>query len=191
MEETSVNDLKSVAEEMLEMSDNELMENLPTLTPKLKGKVKEIMNAMPDLPRRIVKKMDETNVKKMANEAPKAVDAFTEILWEGIAAVAEKNEEFKKALKNVGNIKLNYEADDSPMCGHEEINNAKITGGPGKLNSVDITVRGNTDVLVKLVTGGLDPVKGLMMRKFKLEGPLALGMKLTGAMKAMADALKA
>jgi putative sterol carrier protein len=173
------------------MSDEELMKNLPTLAPKLKGKVKDLMNLMPDLPRRIVNKMDQTNVKKMANQAIEAVNAFTEILWEGIAAVAEKNEEFRKALKNVGNIKLNYEADDSPMCGHEEINNAKITGGPGKLNAVDITVKGNTDVLVKLVTGGLDPVKGLMMRKFKLEGPLALGMKLTGAMKAMADALKA
>lgn len=191
MEETSMEDLKSIAEEMLNMPDNELMAKLPTLAPKLKGKVKDLMDTMPDLPRRIVKKMDETNVKKMANEAIESVNAFTEILWEGIAAVAEKNEEFKKALKNVGNIKLNYEADDSPMCGHEEITNAKIAGGPGKLNSVDITVKGHTDVLVKLVTGGLDPVKGLMMRNFKLEGPLTLGMKLTGAMKAMADALKA
>lgn len=191
MEETSIENLKTLAEEMLAMSDEELMKNLPSMAPKMKGKVKDLMNLMPDLPRRIVKKMDETDVKKMANQALEAVNAFTEILWEGIAAVAEKNEEFKKALKNVGNIKLNYEADDSPMCGHEEINNAKIVGGPGKLNAVDITVKGHTDVLVKLVTGGLDPVKGLMMRKFKLEGPLALGMKLTGAMKAMAEALKA
>nr|MDO8079248.1 SCP2 sterol-binding domain-containing protein [Candidatus Freyarchaeota archaeon] len=190
MEKTSVEDLKSIAEEMLEMSDEELMEKLPTLVPKMKGKVREIMDTMPDLPQRIVKRIEETDVKKMANEAPDAVNAFTEILWEGVAAVAERDAEFKKALKNVGNIKLNYEADDSPMSGHEEINNAKITGGPGKLNTVDITVIGNTDTLIKLVTGGLDPVKGLMTRKFKLEGPLALGMKLTGAIKAMANALK-
>jgi putative sterol carrier protein len=187
---SNVEELKSMAEEMLEMSDDELMKNLPILIPKLKGHVAEIMKDMPDITTKIVQRMDKADVKRMASQAPEAIDAFTEILWEGVGLVAEKNAEFKNALKMAGSVKLNYEADDSSVAGHYEIKNAKLAGGPGKLNSADITVQGHTEVLIKLVTGGLDPMKGLVMRKYKLEGPLVLGMKLTGAFKAMADALK-
>ena len=187
---SNVEELKSLAEQMLEMSDDELMKNLPDMAPKLKGHVKEIMDEDPDITAKIVKRMDKADVKTMAAKAPKAIDAFTEILWEGVGIVAERNADFKKALKNVGSVKLNYEADDSSLQGHYEIKDAKLAGGPGKLNSADITVQGHTATLIKLVTGGLDPMKGLMMRQYKLEGPLALGMKLTGAFKAMADALK-
>ncbi len=188
--EVKLEDLKSIAEEMLEMSDEELMQKMTSLVPKIKGRVRELMEEMPDLPRRIVKRLDEADVKRMADEAPEAVDVFTELLWEGVGIVGERNPEFKKALQNAGNVKLNYEADDSSLQGHEEIKNGKITGGPGKLNTVDLTIQGRTEVLIKLVTGGMDPMKGLMMRKFKLEGPLAIGMKLPNVMKKMAEALK-
>lgn len=87
---SNVEELKSMTEQMLKMSDDDLMKNLPTLGPKIIGHVAEIMEEMPDVTTRIVQRMDKADVKKMASQAPAAVDAFTKILWEGVGLVAEK-----------------------------------------------------------------------------------------------------
>ncbi len=183
-------DLKRMTEEMLNMPDKELMVILPSLVPGIKGSVPDLLAVMPDLPQKLVQRLMKSDVKKWATEAPEASDAFTEFLWECIGALVEKDTELKKAVANAGEIKVNYEADDSPMKGHYEISGRRITGGPGKLKAVNLAITSHTEVLIKLVTGGMDPMKGLMMRKFKLEGPLAIGMKLAGVMKAIAHAFK-
>jgi putative sterol carrier protein len=182
--------LSKMTEEMLNMPDKELMEALPTLVPGLKGSIPDLLNAVPDLPQKLGQRLLKSDVKKWATEAPKASDAFTEFLWDIISAMVEKDPELKKAATDAGEIKVNYEADDSPMQGQYKISGGKITGGPGKLDTADLAVSGHTDILLKLVIGGMDPMKGLMMRKFKLDGPLALGMKLTMVTKAMAQAFK-
>jgi putative sterol carrier protein len=183
-------ELRKMAEEMLNMPDKELMELMPAVIPGVKDSVMVLLAAMPDLPQKLAERLSKSDVKKWATEAPAASDAFTDLLWAVTSAMVERNKEFKKAVEGAGEIKVNYEATDSPMKGHYHISGGKIIGGPGNLNSVDLTVKSNTDVLVKLVTGGLDPIKGLMTRKFKLDGPLALGMKLAVVMKEMANVFK-
>ncbi len=185
-----VEELKSEIEAMFKMSDKELMEKLPSFAPKVKGKALELLTAMPDLPQRLVKRLEESDVKKTAVEVPKASDAFTEMLWAVISALVEKKPDLKEVVKTAGDIKINYEAIDSPMKGHYELKEGKITGGPGLSETQDLKVTGPSDVLVKLTTGTIDSTSGFMQGLYKLEGNLTTGMRLATVTKKIAEALK-
>ncbi|MGQ9722335.1 MAG: SCP2 sterol-binding domain-containing protein [Candidatus Jordarchaeum sp.] len=183
-------ELKSAVEQSMEWSDEEFKEKMPSLMAKIRGKVGELIDAMPDLPQKLTKRLEESDAKKNAIEAPEASEAFTELLWAVISALVEKKAELKKVVEAAGNIKINYEATDSPMKGHYELKDGKITGGPGLSETQDLKVTGPSDVLIKLTTGTIDSTSGFMQGLYKLEGNLATGMRLAPVTKKIAETLK-
>lgn len=185
-----MSELKSDVEESFEWSDEEFKEKMPSLISKIRGRVGEILDLMPDLPQKLVKRLEESDVKKNAIEAPEASDAFTEFLWEVIGELVERTPDLKKVVEDAGDIKINYEASDSPMKGHYELIGGKITGGPGLLETSDLKVEGPSDVLIKLTTGAIDSTSGYMQGLYKLQGNLATGMRLATVTKKIAEVLR-
>ena len=183
-------DFKKMAEEMFNMPDNELMEIMPSVIPGVKDSVPELLAAIPDLPQKLAQRLSKSDVKKWATEVPKASDAFTEFLWAVTSAVVERDKELKKAVENAGEIKVNYEATDSPMKGHYHISGGKITGGPGLITSSDLKLSSNTDTLIKLTTGALDATQAFMAGKYKIDGNLATAMKMAPVMAKIAAIYK-
>jgi putative sterol carrier protein len=183
-------DLKSEIEAMFKMSDKDLMEKLPSFAPKVKGKAIELLAAIPDLPQKLAERLSKSDVKKWATEAPKASDAFTVMLWEVTGAMVERDAELKKAVEGAGEIKVSYEATDSPMKGHYHIGGGKITGGPGIVTSPDLKLSSDTDTLIKLTTGALDATQAFMAGKYKIDGNLATAMKMAPVMAKIASIYK-
>nr|MDO8079250.1 SCP2 sterol-binding domain-containing protein [Candidatus Freyarchaeota archaeon] len=183
-------DLKSEVEAMFKMPDKELMDKLPSFAPKVKGKAPELLAAMPDLPQKLAQRLTKSDVKKWSTEAPKASDAFTEFLWAVTGAMVERDPELKKAVTGAGDIKVNYEATDSPMKGHYHISGGKITGGPGLMTPTDLKLSSDTDTLIKLTTGALDATQAFMAGKYKMDGNLATAMKMAPVMAKIAAIYK-
>lgn len=48
----------------------------------------------------------------------------------------------------------------------------------GRIENPDITIKADGDVGVRLFLGELDPMRAYLLRKVKISGDLALGMKL-------------
>lgn len=183
-------DLKKTVEEALEMPEEELMDALPSLMDELEGNVEEVMEAIPDLISRLTSKMGEIDVGKFVSDAPEASAKFMDILWEGMGIIAEKNPDVKSKLKSAGEVTINFEATDSPLKGHQKISGGKLSGGSTPLDEADLTLSGSTEVMVGLLTGDVDPVQGFMSGKFKMDGNMALGMKLAPVMTSLASAVK-
>ncbi|MHA1605263.1 MAG: hypothetical protein ACTSWF_11500, partial [Candidatus Freyarchaeota archaeon] len=95
-------ELKKAVEESLSWSDAEYKEKMPGFISQIRGRVGEILDAVPDLPQRLIKRMEESDTAKMANEAPEASDAFTELLWEVVSVLAEKKPDLKKVVEEAG-----------------------------------------------------------------------------------------
>ncbi|MEM3586962.1 MAG: SCP2 sterol-binding domain-containing protein [Candidatus Jordarchaeaceae archaeon] len=182
--------MKSEIEKLLKMSDKELMKELPSFASKVKGKASELLDAIPDLPQKLAQRLSSSDVKRLASEAPEASNAFTVMLWELTGAMVEKNPELKKTVEGAGDIKVNYEATDSPMKGHYHISGGKITGGPGLLPSPDLKITSDTDTLIKLTTGALDATQAFMAGKYKLDGNLAIAMRMAPVMSKIAAIYK-
>jgi putative sterol carrier protein len=183
-------DLKSEVEAVFKMPDKDLMDKLPSLAPRVRGHAGELLAAMPDLPQRLAQRLEKSDVKKWSTQAPKASDAFTEFLWEITGAMVEKDPELKKAVTSAGEIKVNYEATDSPMKGHYHISGGKITGGPGLMTPTDLKLSSDTDTLIKLTTGALDATQAFMAGKYKMDGNLATAMKMAPVMAKIAAVYK-
>lgn len=183
-------DLKSNLEELLAMSPEELQTKLGPVMDQVKGKVAELMETMPDLPQRMAASLSQMDVAKFSNDAPEASAKFTDVLWESIGALAEKNADLKSKVTGVGDIEVNFEANDSPMKGHMKTSGGKLTGGSAQLETATFKTIGPTSVMIGLITGSVDPISGFMSKQYTSEGSMATGMKLAPVMSAIARALK-
>jgi len=176
------NELRKAVEEMISMPEKELAKKLPSLASKLRGHIGELITAMPDLVPRIVRRMEEIDSKRFMNEAPEAAKLFTDLVWEGVSVLVERNPELKGDLEKLGNMTMNFKATDSPLEVHVNISNGKISGGAGLAEKADLTFSGTTENIIKLMTGAMDPVSGFMSGKYKMDGNLTVGMKLAPVM---------
>ena len=175
----NMEDLKKAVDEALKLSPDELKGTLSTLVDGIKGfGVGKLIEAVPDMLPKLMRKLDEMDVGKFVSEAPEASAKFMEVLWEGVGTLAEKNPELKQKMERAGEIKLNYEATDSPVKGHLKISAGKLSGGPSLLEAPDLKIFGSTKTMVGLLTGAVDPVRGFMAGQYKMEGSMAIGMKL-------------
>ncbi|KPV61792.1 MAG: SCP-2 sterol transfer family protein [Candidatus Bathyarchaeota archaeon BA2] len=184
--------MKKDVDKALKMSENELKTALPPLVERVKAfGVGNLMEAMPDLALRLVNNLRSIDVRKFVTEAPEASAAFTDVLWEGVGILVEKDEEVKKKVVNAGEIKVNFEATDSPLKGHFKLSGGKISGGSALLDAPDLKVSSDAKTLIGLLIGDVDPVKGYIAGQFKLEGDLATGIKLVPVMTSLTKRFKA
>ena len=187
----NVEELKKAVDEAIKMSPDELKGTLSTLMDGVKGfGVGKLMEVVPDMVPKVISKLDEMDVGKFISEAPEASAKFMDVLFEGVGIMAEKNPEVKKKLEGAGEVKLNFEATDSPMRGHLKISAGKFSGGSGSLETVDLKIHGPTKTMVGLLTGAVDPVRGFMAGQYKLEGSMAIGVKLAPVMTSLTKMFK-
>ncbi|MEM1658137.1 MAG: SCP2 sterol-binding domain-containing protein [Candidatus Jordarchaeales archaeon] len=175
-------ELGKIVDNMLSMSEDELAKQLPSILPKLRGRVGELLRARPDVVSKIVRRMEEIDVKRFMEKAPEAARAFTDLVWEGVSVVVERTPELKSDLEKLGNMTLNFKATDSPLEVHVKISGGKISGGSGLAEKADLSFSGTTENIIKLMTGAMDPVSGFMSGKYKMDGNLTVGMKLAPVM---------
>ncbi|KPV62941.1 MAG: SCP-2 sterol transfer family protein [Candidatus Bathyarchaeota archaeon BA2] len=184
--------MKKDIDKVLKLSENELKTALPPLMERVKKfGVENLMKAMPDLVSRLVNNLKSIDVGKFVAEAPEASVAFMDVLWEGIGILVEKDAETKGKVVNAGEIKLNFEATDSPLKGNIKLSGGKISGGLALLDAPDLKVSSDTKTLIALLTGDVDPVRGYMSGQYKMEGSLAVGIKLAPVMQSLPKLFKA
>jgi len=183
-------DIKSTWEGLLGKSPEELKTQLGPVMDQTKGKVAELMNIMPDFAKKLAESLGQMDVAKFNNEAPEVSAKFTDILWESISVLAEKNADLKSKVAAVGDIEVNFQATDSPMKGFMKISGGKLSGGSTQLATATFKTIGPTKVMIGLITGAVDPIGGFMSKQYTTEGSMATGMKLSPVMSAIARALK-
>jgi putative sterol carrier protein len=187
----SAEKLKKDIDEAMKMPGDKLKNVLPSLMKNIKAfGVGNLTKAMPDFVPKLMTKLGEVDVKKFVTEAPEASAAFMDILWEGASVLAEKDAEIKGKVTNAGEIKVNFEATDSPLRGNIKISGGKISGGSAMLSACDLKISSDTKTLLALLTGAIDPVRGYMAGQYKMEGSLAMGIKLAPVMQSMSKIFK-
>ena len=183
-------EIKKAAEEALKMSEEELKSTLPSLMDGLKGNVTELIEAVPDIVPKLMNRMEQINIEKFVSEAPEASAKFMDVMWEGVGIIAEKNPEVKSKLVSAGEVSANFEATDCPLKGHLKVSGGKISGGATLLDTADLRLKGPAKVLVGMMTGTVDPVRGFMARQYTMEGSMAIGMKMAPVMTSLTKALR-
>ncbi|MBS7248357.1 MAG: SCP2 sterol-binding domain-containing protein [Candidatus Jordarchaeales archaeon] len=181
-----VEELKNIVEKLLVMSDDELMKELPKHIPSLMGHVKELMDAIPNLVPRMIKRLEESDVKRFVKEAPEAAKGFTNLVWEGVSILAEKSPDVKSDMEKLGSVTMNFKATDSPLEVNMKISGGKVTGSWGLAEKADLEFSGSTENIMGLLLGSIDPLRGFMLRKFSMKGGMSLGMKVAPVMSKLA-----
>ncbi len=186
-----VNELKKMVDESLKKSEEELKESLPGLLDNLEGvDLEGVIDDLPDLVPKMMRKLNEIDSKSFMESAPEASTKFMNLLWASVAIMAEKNAGAKARLEQVGEAKVNFEATDSPLTSYLNISKGKLNGGSGLLDKYDLKIYGPTEVIVELLSGKLNPIQGFMAGKYKMEGSVTLGMKLSPLLTSITDMFK-
>ncbi len=175
-------DVTEMVSEYFEMSDDELKENLPDLLDTVEGNVDSLVEEREDDVPRLLRRLDSTDVEEFANDAPEVAERFQDFLWEATSALIARNDDLAENI--TVDATVNFEADDSPMQGHLEVDadSQSITGGSGTINDADLQVTGPSNVLAGMLTGSTDPVQGFMAGEFEMDGEVDKGMELAQVM---------
>lgn len=174
-------------ETALEQDDETLEEELPGLLEETQGRTRELVEANPVVFGRIVDRMESMDVAAFVSENPETADQFQELLWTGTEVLVENSPEVREQITE--DITVNFEATDSPMTGHLEVDadSQTITGGAGPLDDPTLQIDGPTDVLVGLMTGKVDPIQGFMTQQYEMDGPVQKGTRLAPLMDGLSQ----
>lgn len=176
-------------EDSLEQDQDALEEDLPGILSEMEGRTDDLVREHPQVLADVLSRMAAMDVASFVSENPETADQFQELLWSGMRVMVEQNPEVKEQITE--DITTNFAADDCPMEGHLRVDGDAntVTGGSGQLDDADLTITGPADVLVGLVTGDVDPMKGLMRRQFELDGSMSTATKLVPIMDALSNQL--
>lgn len=136
----------------------------------------------PDAVPTMVDMMGQVDVAEFTRSAPELSDKFQDMLWMETQRIVENDEGIQKKI-NV-DIRVNFEANDSPMEGHLIVDNDEKTvrGGAGLLDDAELHITADSDTLTGLLTGEVDPVQGFMSGQYEMDGPVDKGMQLAPIM---------
>ncbi|MEM2866740.1 MAG: SCP2 sterol-binding domain-containing protein [Candidatus Hadarchaeales archaeon] len=184
-------DLRKTIEEAFQLPLDQLKGNLLPLLDGIKEfGVSKLLELVPDLVPRLAKRLKEVNVTQFVKEDPEASARFMDILWEGISILAERNPDVKEALQRAGNVAVNMEAIDSPMRGHFQIKDGRLSGGSGLLEKPDLTVKGYTQAMIEVFLGERDPTEAFFKQLIRTDGSIPLAMRVSSAMMEVSQLLK-
>jgi putative sterol carrier protein len=177
-------DLRSVVEGALSLSEEELKSSLSFLMDTIKSVgVREFLRAVPDLLSKMMEKMETLELARFVREVPEASSKFLEVLWEGLGILAEEDPKIREKLMEMEPLTVNFRATDSPMMGHFGVSGGKLSGGGKAVMTPHLVVEASTADLVGLLTGRVDPVWGALRGGYRVEGKVADAMRLAPLMK--------
>ena len=169
-------------EESFDRDDDELKADLPGLLEDISGQERELMQDNPELFAQVIDRMGEMEIADFVEAKPEAAAQFQDLLWTGISLLVEQNPSIQDQI--AVDITANFEATDCPMEGHLQVDaeGQTVTGGSGHADDADLTLTGDADTLTDLITGGIDPVQGLMAQEYQLDGSVQKGTQLASVM---------
>jgi putative sterol carrier protein len=169
-------------EAVLEMPDNRLEAELPTLLNEIEGQTEQLLLENPALFARVTQRMDSVDIAEFATKEPGTVKQFQEMLWTGMELLVQASPDVQESITD--DITVNFKATDAPMTGHLHVIESEetIRGGTDVLDDSDLTITGPADELVALITGSADPVQGFMQQRFEMNGDIQSGTRLAATM---------
>ncbi len=175
-----IKSIKQMFDDSMNKSEDELKKELPGLLDSLDDvNVEDLVNEFPDFVPKLMGKLNEIDIKGFIDDAPDTSVKFMGLLWKSVPVMVEKDAEAKSRLEQAGEAKISFEATDSSMTSHLMIDGGKLTGGADALSNYDLKMFGPTESIVGLLTGKINPIQGFMAGKYKMEGNVSLGMKLS------------
>lgn len=179
--------VKEKIDEAFELGPDELKEVLPPILDELDENVLDLLENDPEILPRLFKKMDELDIAEMAKDSPELVDKFQEFLWTTTEELIRQDDDIRERIKE--DVVVNFQATDSPMEGHLIVDSkdSTIRGGPNRSNNADIVITADSNTLIDLLTGEIDPVQGFMTDQYDMDGPMSKGVKLIPILNGMAD----
>jgi len=179
--------VRKAVEEAFELNAEELKEELPSLLEKLDQNVMDLVEQNPELIPRLFEKMDEIDAGDLAQDSPDVANQFQNFLWDTTEEFIRQDEQMQSRIDV--DITVNFSATDSPMEGHLSVNaeESTIKGGTETVGNAELTITSETDTLIDLLTGKVDPVQGFVTNQYEMNGPPSEGIKLVPILKAMAD----
>lgn len=180
-------DLEQRIEESFELDEDELKEELPGLLDGLEGNTADLVEENPEILTRLMTRMEEIDTAEFANDAPDVAEKFQDFLWETTTELVRRDDDMRNEIDL--DIKVNFEANDSPMQGHLEVDQDEqlIYGGAGLLDDADLHITADSNTLVAMLTGDVDPVQGFMSGQYEMDGPVDKGMQLAPIMNSMTE----
>ncbi len=175
-----IKSIKQMVDDSITKPEEELKKELPALLDNFdQVSIEEIVNESPDLVPKLMGKLNEIDIKSFIDDAPDTSVKFMNLLWKSVPIMAYKDSEASSRLAQAGEATINFKATDSTMTSHLKIADGKLSGGADLLNNCDLSIFGPTDSIVGLLTGKVNPIQGFMAGKYKMDGNISLGMKLS------------
>ena len=163
-----------------EMPAEEVKTTILPILDKMSGYgVGKLMDEVPGLFFLMMDKMDEIGVWGFGSKAAEIVDKFMNLLWEGVSIAAERSEDSKALLKNIGELTVNLEATDIPLKTHFKVSQGKFSSGPGLVGfkEQDVRLMASTRKFFDLLRGNVEVVTSVLTEQLFLEGPLGFLQK--------------
>lgn len=186
---SETDDLEQRIEAALDMSDEELAQELPAILDRVEGQAQVVAMENPALFGQIIQRMGSMDVGDFAAEHPETVAQFQSVLWEGMDLLVQFSPDVQQSITQ--DLAVNFDASDAPMTGHLALDADEqiVEGGTDLLDDPDIEITGPADTLVSLITGGTDPVQGFMSGEFQMDGEVQKGTQLASTMGKITEKL--
>lgn len=178
-------------EAAVEMTDDELADELPAILDAVDGQLEDLMLNDPALFGRVVQRMGEMDVREFASEHPETVERFQALLWTGMDLLVQFSPDVQESVRE--DVTVTFDATDAPMTGALvlDADEGSVAGQTDLLDDPDLEIEGPANVLVGLITGSTDPVEGFMSGAFTMRGDVNKGMALAETMEQLTAKLPA
>ncbi len=183
-------DIVTDLEHAVELEGEALRTELPPVLERMTEKdTVTLVRDHPDVFGKLVRGLEASDVAAFVEAAPDASAAYQDVLWTGLSTLVEDDPDLQDTIGLT--ITVNFQATDCPMEGHLELDSdaKRLTGGAGLADDPGLTIKGEAQNVVGLITGSVDPVQGFMQGAYKMDGGLAKGTRLAPTIKALANAI--
>ena len=178
-------------EAAVEMTDDELADELPAILAAVEGRVESLALENPALFGRVVQRMGEMDVSEFASANPETVERFQAVLWTGMDLLVRFSPAVQDSITE--DVTVTFDATDAPMTGALvlDADEGTVDGRTDAVVDPDLEIEGPANVLVGLITGSTDPVEGFMRGEFTMRGDVTKGMALAETMEHLTAKLPA
>ncbi len=164
----SVDELKSIMEDVISKTPEEAKDVLPT----------------------IFKKLEEVGIGNLIEKYPDLLPTVFEKMFEAADAYIQTIPATAKKMDKIGTLTIGFDYTDAPFKGYMQVKDGHLQGGSVLPDDYDIKMVGPITDLVGIISGGGNPMQTLMGGNIKLEGNMQLAMKMMPVMTALMNFVK-
>ena len=154
---------------------------------KMGDQADALVREHPELPTDVVRGLTEVDVATFVSENPAAAGRLQKLLWTELSGAVDED-----TLDDVSTVAtVTFTANDCSLAGHLEVDSeaGTITGRSGQAENSDVTISGEADVLIGLLAGDIDPRRGYLQGRFRIEGSTRTAMALVPLLSELSQQL--